>query len=443
MTAILEPVDSAVSRIQIHKKFKFLLEPHRYKVAYGGRGGLKSWQYARALLFHAAVSSKRILCTREVQKSLKDSVHQLLSDQIAQLNLGHLFDVVENEIRGPHGSLFLFAGLSDQTAESMKSFEGVDIVWVEEARVVTKRSWSILIPTIRKPGSEIWVSFNPELDTDETYIRFVLNPPEDCVTVYTTWRDNPWLSHELEQERRHCLATESREEYEHIWEGKCRPAESGAIFADEVALMTKEQRIGPVPYDPRLRVHTIWDFGFDTMAVILAQRRLSECRMIDYLEEHHKTIDDLCAILAAKRYNWGFDFLPHDGYSRDHKSGKTVEDILKAFGRRPQPVNRAKPEQPIGTVEQGIRAARVLLRQTYADRQKCARLIECWKRYKRHIPKHGEPSTPIHDEFSHGADATRYTAYVVERMTNQIDEDERPISVIPAGAYDKQLGGLG
>ena len=141
-------------------KLEFLFHPKRNKVAYGGRGGAKSWGFARALLIMAAQRPLRILCTREVQKSIKDSVHKLLSDQIEALGLGAVYQVLATEIRGINGSEFLFSGLADQTVESIKSFEGVDIVWLEEARAVTRRSLRILIPTIRKDGSEIWFSFN-------------------------------------------------------------------------------------------------------------------------------------------------------------------------------------------------------------------------------------------------------------------------------------------
>ena len=151
------------------RKLTFLFEPARYKVAHGGRGSGKSWAFARALILMAAKKPLRILCGREVQKSIKDSVHRLLNDQIQALGLGASFDVLENEIRGKNGSLFLFAGLSQHTVESIKSFEGVDICWLEEAQVITKRSYDVLLPTIRKDGSEVWLSLNPDMDTDETY----------------------------------------------------------------------------------------------------------------------------------------------------------------------------------------------------------------------------------------------------------------------------------
>ena len=154
-------------------KLRFLFQPARYKVVRGGRGSGKSWGFARSLLIQGSARTLRVLCTREVQKSIQQSVHQLLKDQIEALGLSAFYEVLATEIRGKNGTQFFFSGLSDQTAESLKSFEGVDVCWCEEAQAISKRSWDILIPTIRKDGSEIWVSFNPQLESDETYRRFV------------------------------------------------------------------------------------------------------------------------------------------------------------------------------------------------------------------------------------------------------------------------------
>ena len=157
----------------------------------------------------------RILCAREVQKSIKQSVHKLLSDQIIELGLEHEYEVFETEIRGNNGTNFSFTGLSDHTVATIKSFEGCDICWVEEAQTVSKKSWDILIPTIRKDDSEIWVTFNPELDTDETYQRFIINPPDNCKSVEINYNDNPWFPSVLEQERLHCKVI-NPEDYETI-----------------------------------------------------------------------------------------------------------------------------------------------------------------------------------------------------------------------------------
>ena len=182
-------------------KLKFLFEPHRYKVAYGGRGSGKSWSYARALLMMGAEKPLRVLCTREVQKSIKQSVHTLLKDQIQALGLGEFYEVVENAIRGKNGTEFNFAGLATNTVESIKSFEGVDIVWCEEAQNISKRSWDILIPTIRKPASEIWVTFNPYMDTDDTYKRFIINKPNNARIEKVNYTDNPFFPKVLDRKR--------------------------------------------------------------------------------------------------------------------------------------------------------------------------------------------------------------------------------------------------
>lgn len=399
---------------------QFLFEPARYKVAYGGRGSGKSWGIARALLIQGAASPLRVGCFREVQKSIRDSVHRLLSDQIEAMDLGGFYEVLEAEIRGKNGTLFLFSGLSNQTADSIKSFEGLDRAWVEEAHSVSKRSWNILAPTIRKDGSEIWVSFNPELDTDETYTRFVTSPPPDAIVREVNYHDNPWFPQVLEQERLHCLAT-NKEDYQQIWDGKCRTAVAGAIYAREVAEAIRAGQICNVPYDPRLKVHTIWDLGWnDSMSIILAQRIRSEIRVIEYIEDSHRTLDSYAAELNDKRLNWGFDFLPHDGKTKDFKTGKSAEEILKAFGRRVKIT-------PSLSVEDGIKAARMTFPQVYFDRSKSARLVECLKRYRRSINQQtNEPGAPLHDEFSHGADDFRYLAINAESMTNE--EQRRPVN---------------
>jgi phage terminase large subunit len=401
------------TQIEFPERLQFLFEPFRYKVAYGGRGSAKSWSYARALLVQGASERLRIGCFREVQKSIKDSVHRLLSDQIEQMGLSSFYQVLETEIRGVNGTIFLFAGLSNLTVDSIKSFEGLDVAWCEEAHSISKRSWDTLIPTIRKEGSEIWVSFNPELDSDETYVRFVANPPPNSHVAEINYTENPWFPDVLEQERLHCQLT-NKEDYAQIWEGKCRLAVSGAIYAHEVGDAIRSGRICNVPYDPKLKVHTVWDLGFnDSMTIILAQRVRSEIRIIDYIEDSHKTLDWYAAELNQKRFNWGFDYLPHDGQAKDFKTGKSAAEILKAFGRK------VKITPNVG-VETGIKAARMLFPQVYFDKTKTARLVECTKRYRRSINQRtNEPEGPVHDEFSHGADAFRYLAVVADQLKNE------------------------
>jgi phage terminase large subunit len=366
---------------------------------------------ARALLVKAANEPTRVLCAREIQRSIKQSVHTLLNDQIQALGLGPFYEVLETEIRGLNGSTFSFTGLATNTVESIKSFEGCDIVWVEEAQTVSKKSWDILIPTIRKPNSEIWVSFNPNIDTDDTYKRFVVEKPDNAKVVKVNYTDNPWFPEVLEIERQHSLKTNP--DYANIWEGECKAAVDGAIYSNEIREAQENGRITTVPYDPMLKVHVVFDLGFnDSMAIILCQRGVSDIRIIKYIEDNHRTLDSFSSEIKSLNYNWGTMFLPHDGKSRDYKSGLSAEDIMRKQGWTVRIV-------PVSSIESGIKIARMHFHKCYFDKS-VHRLLECLKNYKRSINSStNEPGAPLHDEYSHGADAFRYMATSVEQMKNE------------------------
>lgn len=251
------------------------------------------------------------------------------------MGLGAFYEVQATVIKGLNGTEITFAGLSDQTAESVKSYEGVDIVWCEEAQAITERSWKILIPTIRKDGSEVWITFNPELDTDPTYVRFVENAPEDSFVVKMNYSDNPWFNGILEAERLRDKEMLTKAEYDHTWEGICLPAVSGAIYADEIASAKEAtpSRICDVPYDPALKVHVVFDLGWnDQMTLILVQKHLSQLRAIEYIEGNHKTLDWYSTELRNRKHNWGKICLPHDGENRDFKTGKSSQEIMQELG---------------------------------------------------------------------------------------------------------------
>lgn len=414
------------------QKLRPLFRPARYKVAHGGRGSAKSWGFARALLIQAAQKPLRVLCTREIQKSIKDSVHRLLSDQIQALGLGQFYEVLETEIRGRNGSIFLFAGLAQHTVESIKSFEGVDRVWIEEAQVVTKRSWDVLTPTIRAVGSEIWMSLNPDMETDETYQRFVANPPADAIVIEMNWRDNPWFPEVLENERQETLRRDP-DNYDNIWEGVPKRVSEGAIYRLEVERLYADKRARRVPYDPLLPVDTVWDLGWaDSMTIGMFQRSSTEVRCIDYIEDSHRTLDWYVGQIEKRDYRWGKDFIPHDGRAKDFKTGKSTEELLHALRKK-------KPHVlPAESIEEGIKAARMMFPRVYIDEDKCERLLECLKRYRRAISQStGEPGAPLHDEYSHGADMWRYAAMAVELMGQPEKQRTRGISY---GSLDPVIG---
>jgi len=401
------------ARAEFPEKLKFLFSPMRYKGAKGGRGSAKSWSYARALLIKGAGKKLRILCAREVQKSIKQSVHKLLRDQISALGLGDFYDVLETEIRGKNGTEFSFAGLADHTVDSIKSFEGCDIVWIEEAHSVSKRSWDVLLPTIRKDGSEIWFTFNPELETDATYEMFVTQKPEDAVVVHVNWSDNPWFPAVLEKERLRAKQTMTDVDYQNIWEGKCRPTVSGAIYSDEVAAAEAGGRICNAPYDPTLKVHVVFDLGWnDAMSISLVQRHASEVRVIENIEDSFKTLDHYSAELKKKNMNWGNVYLPHDGRTKNYQTGKSAEQVMQELGW----TVRITPNMAL---EDGIRMTRMVFGRFYFDKTKAGRLVQCAKRYRRRINSQTkEPEEPLHDEWSHGADNLRYIAVNAQDMTN-------------------------
>lgn len=390
--------------------------PSRYKVMYGGRGGGKSWTIARALLIDGIANPGRILCTRETMKSMSDSVHEVLSKQIEAMNLGGMYEVMANEIRGiGFDTRFGYAGLRTQGITNIKSWEGARRCWVEEAQVVTKKSWEVLTPTIRAPGAEIWIGLNPELDTDYTYTEYVTNPQPDSIVIPVNWRDNPWLPDVLNKERLAKLERDP-EGYETIWEGKCRAAVEGAIYAKEIDAMQLSGRVCRVPYDPLLPVHTVWDLGWnDQMVIGLVQRSASELRVIGVIMDNLRTLDSYVSELNALGYRWGTDWLPHDGRAKNTHTGKSTEEMLQKMGRKVQIV----PE--IG-IENGISAARMMFPRVYLDKG-CVDLMNSLKRYKRVQMTNGSFGAPMHDDASHGADMWRYLAVVSDKLSNGMHKE--------------------
>lgn len=410
------------------QKLGFLFKPSRYKIAHGGRGGAKSWGFARALLLLGAEKPLRILCMREVQNSIKESVYELLRQQVVELGLESVYPPSSaknpTDIVAVNGTKFVFAGLSDQTSASIKSFEGFDICWVEEAQAVTRRSWDLLTPTIRKDGSEIWISLNPELDDDETWKRFVESPPPNAVVVEINYSDNPFLPQALKDERAELLrliklGKRDQDDYDNIWEGKTKSALPGSIYQKEVIKAKLEKRLCAVPYDPLLKVHTIWDLGWaDFMSVLCVQKQASQIRIIRYIEDSHRTYASYVEELNSFGYvNWGMDWLPHDGRAKNPQTGKSPQQTLKALGRN-CPDDESSIIENLD-VESGIKAARQMFARVVFDETHAGLLLNRLGKYKRVINKTTKmPGLPMHDENSHGADGFRGLALCEALLTN-------------------------
>jgi len=250
----------------------FLFRPSRYKVAYGGRGSAKSWGFARALLLLGTQRPMRILCGRELQVSIAESVHQLLEEQISLMGLAPYYGIGKQTIVGWNGTEFLFSGIRNNITK-IKSIEGIDIAWLEEAEKISSRSWEVVIPTIRKPGSEIWATFNPDEEGDPTYQRFVAKPPPNAAVVRMNWRENPWFPEELRLEKDY-LARVDPDAHAHVWEGELRKSGAAQILRGKVSIEGFEPQPGwDGPYqgadwgfaqDPTTLVR-LWINGTDLM----------------------------------------------------------------------------------------------------------------------------------------------------------------------------------
>ena len=386
--------------LNIPEKLEPILHPSRYKIAHGGRGGAKSWTFADALLLRGLQTKTRILCARELQKSIKDSVHRLLADRIIALGLQSYYTVQQSSIKCINGSNFSFEGLK-HNANQIKSYEGVDIVWVEEAVTVSKASWDYLIPTIRKEGSEIWVSFNPELEEDETYQRFVVNPPDNAVIMKVNWADNPYFPEVLRIEME---ASKKRDpdSWLNVWEGHCKKILEGAIYAKELRKAQEDGRICKVPYDVSKPVHTFWDLGYSDITSIWFMQKIGfEYRLIDFYQNNLEFLPHYVETMQEKNYVYGTDYLPHDGNS-NQLGGTSINKQLRDLGRTVRVVPRPK------SLIADIQASRAIFGMCYFDEVKCADGLAALRRYCYDIDEDGRVSRkPRHDENSHASDAFR------------------------------------
>lgn len=411
---MIDEVSQAIGKAEFPEKLSCLFEKSRYKVLYGGRGGAKSWGVARALLILAAKDPLRILCAREFQTSLKDSVHKLLCDQITALGLDSFYDITVATIRGKNGSEFNFVGLKNNVA-NVKSYEGVDICWVEEAQTVSQSSWKTLTPTIRKKDSEIWITFNPELETDETYQRWVIHAPDNAIVRKINWSDNPWFPDTLREEKDQTKAR-SHQEYNNVWEGLCRVTVDGAIFAEQMQQAEFDGRITKVPYDATKAVHAVFDLGWsDHTACWLVQFIGMETRLIRYFEDNQKTMTHYLAKLQTFGYVYDTIWLPHDAKSSTlAAAGMTIEDIVRNAGFKTRVLDR------VPTVD-SINAARTIFPKCYFDRENCADGLQCLRHYRYEV----DPDTkqfskiPLHDHYSNGADAFRYIGLMIQEPRKQ------------------------
>lgn len=410
--------------------FTPLLAPARYKGAHGGRGSGKSHVFAE-MLIEDALSERGLLsvCIREVQRTLADSAKRLIEAKLVAHKLGEAdgFKVWRERIETPGGGVIIFTGMADHTAESIKSLEGFRRAWIEEAQTLSARSLTLLRPTIRAEGSEIWASWNPRRKTDPIDLLLRGSPPTGAVVVQANWRDNPWFPAVLDQERRDCLRDDP-DQYDHIWEGGYVSALTGAYFAKHLATAKAEGRIGRVVADPLVRRRAFWDLGgagasADAMAIWIAQFVDREIRVIDYIEGVGQVLAHYVAELRARGHGEALCVLPHDGVNTNTITGKRYEDHVRDAGFEVEVVQN----QGRGAAMMRIEAVRRLFPRIWFDAAATEAGRDALGYYhERRDENRNVGLGPEHDWSSHAADAFGLMCVAYEQPTQTKERRSRP-----------------
>jgi phage terminase large subunit len=419
-------------RIETPRVFAPLLKPARYKGAHGGRGSGKSHFFAEAAVERCVIDpAARVLCVREVQLSLKQSVKKLIEDKIRALRVRHLFEATREEIRTSGGGLIVFQGMQDHTAETVKSFEGFDVAWVEEAQSLSQTSLTLLRPTIRKPGSELWFSWNPRRRTDpvDKLLRGP-TPPSGAVVVRANWSDNPWFPPELETERQDDQR-DRLDQYEHVWEGDYVKVFEGAYFAKQLAEARKQNRVGNVSADPLMQIRAFWDLGVsDHTAIWIAQFVGREIRVLDYCEAQGQPLAYYANWLRTNGYGDALCVLPHDGAKRDGFTAVKFEDHLRDANFTVQTVQN----QGRGAAMMRVEAARRLFPRIWFNEPKVGPGLEALGAYhERKDENRNIGLGPEHDWASHGADAFGLMCVAYEEPVTK--SAEKPRVHVGAGGW--------
>lgn len=431
-------------RIEVPRKLKPLLVPARYKGAYGGRGGAKSHFFAEQIAVRAATGAKRVVCIREVQNSIKDSVRQLIVDKILQHGLENVLEILEAEIRGipgtpAEGSLIVFKGMQSYNAANIKSLEGFDIAWVEEAQTLSQASLDMLRPTLRKPGSELWFSWNPRYKTDPVDAFFRKRPPADSIAVPINWSDNPWFkATPLYQDMLDDYAADE-DKAEHVWGGGYG-ASQGAILAKWVNKAERDGRIhNDVRFDPEgPDVEFSSDIGFhDTASWWCWQRKIGGFSLLGYVGASGMDADDWAPELQNKMTEWGIPldrlgkiWLPPDARAKTFQSKHTtVERFIEKFKVHRIGVN------PGSKKSDQISAAREVIDRCEFHKDRCEDGLDglgAWE-FEWNEDNNVFSREPLHNWASHPGDGFAYGCQRMQEMPPRKEEEPRRQLIVGQG----------
>ena len=427
---------------EVPRKLKPLLQPARYKGAYGGRGGAKSHFFAEEVILRCYERTTRVVCIREVQNSIKDSVKQLLTDKIAKFGLEAEFEILEAEIRCTRtGSIIIFKGMQSYNAANIKSLEAYDIAWVEEAQTLSQASLDMLRPTLRKPGSELWFSWNPRYKTDPVDVFFRKRPPANSIVVSINWSDNPWFKGTpLYQDMLDDFAADP-DKAEHIWNG-AYGAGLGAILAKWVNKAEREGRIhNGVLFDPDgTDVEFSSDIGFhDTASWWCWQRKVKGFSLLGYVGDSGMDADDWAPELVKKLGEWGIPenrlgkiWLPPDAKAKTFQSKRTtVERFIGHFGAK-----RIGAIPPSKKADQ-ISAARDIIDRCEFHKERCEDGLDglsAWE-FEWNEDNNVFSREPLHNWASHPGDGYAYGAQrMQEEPPPKIEDKPRHLEVGPGNS---------
>ncbi len=396
-------------KLQAGRSFAPLLAPARYKGAHGGRGSGKSHFFAEMLVARAnSQLGFRAACLREVQKSLKNSVKLLVEDKIRGKGLSDRFEILEAEIRTPGGGVIIFQGMQNHTADSIKSLEGFDVAWVEEAQSLSQRSLNLLRPTIRKPGSELWFSWNPAKPTDpvDALLRGP-NPPTGAVVVEVNWDANPWLPDELKAD----MADDRRRDPEsarHVWDGDYDTASNKRV------LKNWSVEAFDTPKDALHRFGADWGFAQDPTALV---RCFVDGRTL-YVDAEAVAvecdIDHTPALFAGDDARW-------KNPKRFPGIAGAKRGLIRADSSRPETVSYMKRQgfaiipaiKGPGSLEDGIK---FLQSFNIVVHPRCKHVAQELRDYSYKVDPHTEEVlSELEDKNNHTIDALRYALEELRR----------------------------
>lgn len=411
-----------------------------FKVLHGGRGSAKSWGIARALLILGARRKLFILCAREIQNSIEESVHKLLETQVELMGLEAQYDVQKTRIIGKNGTEFVFAGLKTNV-NKIKSMEGIDIVWIEEADKVSMHSWTVLLPTVRRDapfgpfgqGSEVWVSYNPDLATDYTHRYWVLSPPEETMVIQMNWRDNPWFP-EFLRKQKDAMKKLDLDSYNTVWEGHTRKVLKGAIYAKELLAAINDKRLHPsIKADRTKPMIFSFDLGKRDMCCWWAWQQVGMLHnAVDFYGSTGEGIDHFLDVIEERKYKVGMILLPHDARAgvqsaafRGNKLNTIEKQVKKIYPGKVRIVANI-------SVASGINSVRALFPRIQINEDTCEQGVAGLQKYKYEVDEETgiRSERPFHGPESNPADAFRmYSVWLKEgelKVDDELDDEGHP-----------------